>query len=129
MNDLISWLAGALAEEERAAERMEHATDSSEAYSCPATRDDPLGDLPYGEENCTCNLAARKARVLRQVQAHRAILDFRAEQADGAGYNQREGDYEHEAEYSLRLEALDRVVRDLASIYSDRDGYKEEWSA
>ena len=123
MNNRISWLRQQLDTDERNVERMEHDTDSSEAYSCPATRDYPLGDLPYGEANCTCNLAARKARALRQVQAHRAILD----------------DYERAFENRKRhrddmaiagaLLALHGAVKHVVSIYSDRDGYNPDWSA
>lgn len=63
------------------------------------------------------------ARALRQVQAHRAILE-RYEDCLA-----RLHDPEHstvEAAGQLR-EYEDFVLPALASIYSDRDGYREEW--
>lgn len=57
-------------------------------------------------------------RALRQVQAHRAILDLH-ERIPGDGIN-----------FTLaEQDRAEEVLKALASIYSDRDGYRTEWSA
>jgi hypothetical protein len=84
------------------------------------------------------------ARVLRQVQAHRAILDeyehqvalkaensakFVAMTKDPALDQQEFTNVKtHGWELSGRVAALKFAVDTLFSIYSDRDGYKEEWA-
>jgi hypothetical protein len=64
------------------------------------------------------------ARVLRQVQAHRAILDeHRPTESAGPCWccSDKRGD--HAENWPCP------TVRALISIYSDRDGYRQEWSA
>lgn len=42
--------------------------DDGGYYCCPALRTEPLGDLgpeSFGEENCTCGVRARRAKILR----------------------------------------------------------------
>lgn len=63
------------------------------------------------------------ARVLRQVQAHRAILD----DYDRALARRRE--HRDDVASAADLLSMLRTVKRLASIYSDRDGYTEEWAA
>jgi hypothetical protein len=62
-------------------------------------------------------------RVLRQVQAHKAILGEHEGLANGACNTCSEGMFsgEHQV-YPCR------TIKALVSIYSDRDGYQEEWN-
>lgn len=63
------------------------------------------------------------ARVARQVQAHRAILD------DYDRALERRRQHPGDVASAADLLSMVRTIKRLASIYSDRDGYKEEWSA
>jgi len=79
LSDLAVFIGARLDEEQRRAEAMEHFIVYDDTYySCPATRTEPHGDLPWGEEHCTCQLAARKAKRLREIAAGRAILRLHA---------------------------------------------------
>lgn len=84
-DDLVVWLRGVLEDEERAA-RDE--INARQEHGMPAT----------GER-----------QVLRQVEAHRRILDTLV----------------HEGGEKL----FEDIFRLLASIYFDRPGYREEWAA
>lgn len=62
------------------------------------------------------------ARVLRQVQAHRAILD------DLAAVIRDDEGLTDFGEGHAGLHVARRTLRALVSIYSDRDGYRTEWA-
>lgn len=82
MSDPVAFGTARLDEDEKRAQAMKHFTvDGDEFYSCPAARTEPLGDLEWGEENCQCGLAVRKARALREVAAKRRLLEL-ADEAD-----------------------------------------------
>jgi hypothetical protein len=132
----IAFLAARTDEDEARANAMEHFTVHDDTYlSCPATRTEPYGDLPWGEESCDCGLAPRKARALREVQAKREILDLYTSTLalvqeplvmTGGPYagkiNAR--DYEQ----ALReLAVLRPVILVQASIYSDHPDCDPRW--
>lgn len=74
-DDLVVRLQATLDETEaRANAEGHHDPDEGGYYACPATRSEPLGDLPWGEDACTCGLAKRRADTLRLVQAHRDLI-------------------------------------------------------
>lgn len=79
-NDMITWLRGMWDVTKRDVTKWRHVTADldvdSEVYACPASRTEPLGDLPWGEEHCTCGLTQRKRSVLARVEAERAILEY-----------------------------------------------------
>lgn len=53
MSDMVSRLLAAIQErEDRANAEGHHDPDEGGYYACPATRSEPYGDLPFGEENC-----------------------------------------------------------------------------
>lgn len=137
MSELITWLRAHLDTDERLAQsairdprylRDERTTADDGRWR---TRDHPhdecivegAGIMVYDEGGHTAEQARHiathdPARVLRQVQAHRAILDDHADiPGDGINYTLRE------------QERAEDVIKALASMYSDRDGFKEEWSA
>lgn len=72
------------------------------------------------------DLALNADRVLRQVQAHRAILD-RYELSLSHPTSQVSS-FVRGQDHGFR-EGLEEAVKALLSIYSDRDGYRAEWSA
>lgn len=77
MDDLITFAKARVDEAQAAAEAMQH--EGGEVWlACPATRSAPVAgcDLEWGEEQCDCGLAARKARALREVEAKRRILQL-----------------------------------------------------
>ena len=74
---LPAFVAARLDEEQARAEAMEHFTVWDDTYySCAATRTEPHGDLPWGEDSCDCGLAGRKAKRLREITAMQAILEM-----------------------------------------------------
>lgn len=81
------------------------------------------------------------ARVLREIEAKRAIVDaylppgedphpgepcINYEGQDPADYDQFDSCWRH-VEASKRLLHHDYVLRLLASVYADRPGFREEW--
>lgn len=153
MNDLISWLRQQLDTDERQARSVEPVPRQRwEAVSGewgPHVRTE-RGDEPQwsreiqaevwrcDDEMDGCPDIARGAmaeaefiaandpdRVLRQVQAHRAILD----RYEDALARSDDPEYSMPEAWTQAREYEDFVIPALLSIYSDRDGYKEEWSA
>ena len=115
MSDLVVWLRQQLDTDERLARAAGwHRWEVREGGDVDAVGNGKtvvVGALDYDARHIAEH---DPARVLRQVQAHRAILDL---------YEQTEyGDL-------ARLTALEDVMERLVSIYSDRDGYRQEWSA
>jgi hypothetical protein len=73
--DLVVRLLAAIDERERRANAEGHYDpDEGGYYACPATRSEPYGDLPFGEDACDCGLAKRRAEALRLCQSHRDIV-------------------------------------------------------
>jgi Family of unknown function (DUF6221) len=132
---LIAFLAARTDEDEVRANAMEHFTVHDDTYlSCPATWTEPYGDLPWGEENCDCGLAPRKARALREVQAKRELITFALENA--ASIDGEWGDCHKAAEIASGqcedrgataanaiLKPLAAILKPLAAIYSDHPDY------
>jgi hypothetical protein len=80
-DDLVERLLAAIQErEDKARAEGHHDPDEGGYYACPATRSEPYGDLPFGEENCDCGLVRRRDEVLRLCQAHRKIIDRHSSQ-------------------------------------------------
>ena len=111
MNEILSFIRTQLDTAERDAYDV-HSIDCAIHNSYPDSRID-----------CDCGVPDR---LLRQVQAHRAILDeyVRVTQP-GMKRPRYSGDAEewfsgHDAGY---LKALEFAIKTLVSIYSDRDGY------
>lgn len=120
MNDLISWLRTQLDADERAVQAV---GPRSWYFDMVEDAAQPFVDLALNE-----------SRVLRQVQAHRAILDLHSPRSDYQGRQVCEycADLCH-SRSGLGCDDPDApypcdTVRLLAGIYSDRDGYKEEWA-
>jgi hypothetical protein len=117
MNDMIAWFRAQLDDDEQRINEHPlttyfHAPDHGE-YRAMMAGTDPV-------------LTLGKTRALAEVDAKRRILDEWEDEARGLAYCEREGDYEA-AQYSLRLEALERVVRLVGLPYADRSGYEESW--
>ena len=116
---LPAFVAARLDEEQARAEAMEHFTVWDDTYySCAATRTEPHGDLPWGEDSCDCGLAGRKAKRLREITAMQAIL---AQCADAAGMDPWDvGD--------LGVRLGEATLRRLAAIWSDHADYHPGWA-
>lgn len=151
MTEMIEWLRAQLDADERIARAAIH--DPRYGRDERATADDGVwrtrdhahdecvvwgvGIMIYDEGGHTAEQASHiathdPARVLRQVQAHRAILDEWAKVTQpGMKRPRYSGDAEewfsgHDAGY---VKALEFAIKALLSIYSDRDGYNPDWSA
>lgn len=147
VNDLIAWLRTQLDTDERRALAAnvkqddpdwwvspviatagEHFTVRSRRDNRPIARvqrldgdeDDPAGILD-GEAVAEHIASHDPARVIRQVQAHRALLD----DYDRAIARRRE--HPDDVASAADLLSMVRTVKRLSSIYSDRDGYNPEW--
>jgi hypothetical protein len=72
---ITEFLAARIGEAQERAEAMGHYTVEDDTYvSCPGSRTEPHGDLPWGEDACDCGLAERKARAFREVEFRRKII-------------------------------------------------------
>ena len=128
MRDMIEWLRvtlDAVEQEANACIAEVGKTRSGEPYqdgSGVADRDD-FPSYPWGSQEHELAFMAGPGHpesVLRQVRAHRAILDLH-EGADG---------YCNEcAGTMLGRPAPCATLRLLGACYSDRDGFREEWAA
>lgn len=110
MTDLVVWLRTQLDTDQRDAEVILEAIARSRAAGANSTL--------WDEEEAVAR------RTLRQVQAHRAILDGIAMRLDPS---EPYGGWEHADAETDGMAS--NTLRALVSIYSDRDGFKEEWSA
>jgi hypothetical protein len=125
--DLAAWLLACVQDDLDEADRWEHdSPDEGGYYSCPATRSEPYGELAYGEENCDCGLAKRRARVLVECDTKRRII---AEYQKAAAEVDRQialsgGNFtDDSASWML---ALERACKLLTLPYVDRDGYRAD---
>lgn len=121
MNDMITWLRRQLEIDERVARKA-----AAFPYDHPA-------DAPWERASIVVKRGVAftsdahialhgPERVLRQVQAHRAILD----DYDRAIARRRE--HPDDVASAADLLSMVRTVKRLSSIYSDRDGYRAEWA-
>jgi hypothetical protein len=103
---------------------------------------EPEEDNPRGRADSSHIARHGPARVLRETDAKRAIVDaylppgedphpgepcINHEGQDPAEYSGHDGCWRH-LEASKRLLHHDYVLRLLASVYADRDGYRDEWA-
>lgn len=112
MTDLITWLRAQLDSDERMARE---ATGVIAMFTAPRQNGKTVA--------ATFLRSQTPERLQRQVQAHRAILDEYV-----AAFERRKRHPDDLASAGALL-ALHGVVKRLASIYSDRDGYDPDWSA
>lgn len=112
MSDIVVFLRARIDEDERRAPAEHFDIDEGGYYSCPATRDEPYGDLPSGEEHCNCGLAQRRARALQEVAAKRALL----------------AEVERELADDDTNETAQWMARVLAAVYADHPDYDPAWA-
>lgn len=109
MTDLVAWLRERLDEDERVARSAREGFFQPETLSIFAAVSDAAHVITHDP-----------ARVLRQVAAHRRILDE---------YEQTVEYYAtHRAAPAGELHGLLFAVKAIASIYSDHPGYDTAWS-
>ena len=123
MDDLVTWLRAQLDEDERLAVRC--ASVGNYRWSEPS-EDDPDGHVVDGRggiiiwdegANLSAHIARHDpARVLREVAAKRAIVDRITDQLDRSDNPWWYAD------------TVTPILRHLAAVYSDRDGYRQEWA-
>lgn len=124
--DLIAFVTARLDEAEARANAMQHDDDSDPWVACPASRTEPLGDLEWGEEACSCGLAKRKARALREVAAKRTVLAWYAEAAEASAlFREKLGTGTHMA---VAAESYLNVIRVYAALCDDHPDYRVEWA-
>jgi hypothetical protein len=98
-----------LDEEQASAEAVEHDIDWDDDHrSCPAAR--TVAPLPPGKDACSCELAGRKAKRLREVTAMRAVV-FSLEQGRLLG----------------PLASDTRPCKFLAAVWNDHPDYDPGW--
>lgn len=121
---MITWLRAQLDTDERLAEQSRTLLLIARTERCA---------VPGSDEEATFRHFARHPpdRVLRQVQAHRAILDQHWATLTQVGWHE-ETEICNTCRYDNGLDSYAYpcpTIKALLSIYSDRDGYKEEWSS
>lgn len=109
MDDLVAFLRDRLAEDEAAARKVPE-----------DLREIPLG-LWAGTGPMEHLARHSAARVLREVEAKRRIVD---EYAERAHYDNEDWHYEGA---TGRIHGLGEALRFLASVYSDHPSFREEW--
>jgi hypothetical protein len=134
MDDLVVWLRAQL-DEDAAVLVGEYEETTWHTKACES-----VPDVLYpGRETGACDCGV-PARVLREIDAKRAVVDAYA-QADamsgasavnyGAWVNNEPLPYPEEAEGTSevknRLPGLRHALRLLALPYADRPGYQETW--
>lgn len=123
-DDLVQWLRAQLDEDERIARGTGQPSLSWQNFDMDSElRDDVnAGTVAYTpREGTRAHIAAHDpARVLREIDAKRAIVDRYAEVADS------DIDLPNDPEYAY-ANAYGEVVRQLATAYADRPGYLESW--
>lgn len=124
--DVIAFFTARVDDAEARANAMQHDDDSDPWVACPARRTEPLGDLEWGEEACSCGLAKRKARALREVEAKRMVLEWYAEAVEASAlFREKLGTGTHMA---VAAESYLNVIRADAAVHSDHPGYRAEWA-
>jgi hypothetical protein len=156
MHDLVAWLRAAMDEDEQVAQGAAE-RDSGEWFegdgwnvyraedTTPHDDEDSHDLVVYGNVEVQSAHIARHdpARVLREVAAKRGIVDARdalvRQVADNAAKFVELMKAPAEAPQDLanvkthgwtlggRLDALDVALRHLATVYADREGYRDDW--
>lgn len=117
---LATWLLAQYDAAERRVQTEEHySPDDGGYYSCPATRLEPFGDLPFGEDACECGLAHRKAFALADLTAKRRIVELHGGNHECPSIEDNCGWVTDDQCDTIRL---------LALPYADREGYQSAWS-
>jgi hypothetical protein len=125
VNDLIEFLRARLDEDERKARARK--TSLVEGKSSPIADKDVDYWADYAESTGLGETEADHirnwlpSRALAEVDAKRRIL------GDYARAMERRKQHPDDMASAGALLALHGVVKRVASIYSDRDGYREEW--
>lgn len=112
--DLVTWLRAQLDEDERLAQ----AADPKQVRAIVAAN---MGSF-YSVRHIALH---DPARVLREVEAKRAVLDLY--EAMLAGFEAAAEGTILAGAAKVRLGAYELAVQHLASAYSDHPGYREEW--
>lgn len=154
MDELVRWLRAQLDEDERIARATEWCAGTRTFNGWDTARVDEVDweirsrnaviGSGLGEEFARHIVAHDPARVLREVDADRALLDEYSRLLDANAAHQREaarlteaGDdadviqlaaLRREADYlPAMLHALERWAKRKASVYADRPSYREAW--
>ncbi|MGW9401456.1 DUF6221 family protein [Streptomyces sp. NPDC055642] len=136
MDDLVRWLSAQLDEDER--------TARATAWSASTQTDNPWNAQPPRHEGEGWTVWAKvgrflmfrdleeadarhiaehdPARVLREIDAKRRVLDWYKQRAAVDSRGEDPDDYEN-----VTGSTLETVVQMLALPYADRPGYREEW--
>ena len=138
MSDLGSWLTAQLDHDEQVARAAAAETGECWEASDPGLYvvDDPRQPGPFATGawgDLDASVAAHAAlhdpaAVLRTVAAHRAILASLRDARSRRDYYVRDGEEPFASESRAHVEALELVVRRLAAIYSDREGWDPSWT-
>ena len=131
IDELVAWLRAQIDEDEALA--REAGGDSWVAVDL-AFVDDPNGRQIVRDECMTPGVQAHiarhdPARVLREVEAKRGIVELHSDRDHfcGIGSIERDGYTWHEAGEKRRADIPCLTLRLLALPYADRPGYREEW--
>jgi hypothetical protein len=127
LTDMVGWLRSTVTGDLEKVKGEQHRNDSSDAYSCPASRTEPIGDLPYGQENCDCGLIARKRDTTARCEAELGIIDD-YEQARRKLESGPDPRAPGSVFLSGRHDALRGAITRLVYGYRHRDGYKASWT-
>jgi hypothetical protein len=125
--DALAWLRAQITRDKERAEAMEHFTVPDEPfYSCAGSRTEPYGDLEWGEGDCDCFVAERRAEALAGAEAKlaivtrcEAVLAAFADPATGLWPDVTRRERTHAG----------ATLADLASGYKHREGYAEHWGS
>lgn len=127
MDDLVKWLGEQLDEDERVATAA--SVRSSEWIVNGAWSLEGEQHTVVGDEDAFCHsynaahIAAHDpARVLREIDAKRQLLDWYEQRATIDSRGEDPDDYEN-----VTGSTLETVMQTLAAVYADRPGYREEW--
>jgi hypothetical protein len=119
------WLLDQIERDRQNARAWEHDNiDDGGFYSCPATRSEPSGDLPYGEDACECGLRRRRRRELVACDAKEQIVRHHLEWQTTL-HDTAEGWSEHGCT-GYRM-AMEWCTYRVAAMYDDRPGWTEHW--
>jgi hypothetical protein len=135
MNDLVRWYGEQLDEDERIAKAATpgpwvdqggYVTDVGPKVQVTdyGTQDgEPEEDKPQGRADSAHIARHDPARVLREIDAKRQVLAAyeQASRYATTTWGQSNAD-------QSRARTLDKMVRLLASVYSDRPSYRSEWA-
>ena len=111
MTDLAAFLLEQIAADEAAASRGRRHNDAS----------------TYASDNYGC-LLVDPAHVLAVCAAHRAIVEEWVEFRTIADATAADAPLSRAYAQSGVVKGLERAVTHLASIYADRDGWRDEWA-